>query len=586
MRLSQAEKAERFRALHSRPGAFVIPNPWDAGTARILASLGFEALTTTSAGLAFTLGRRDGAGMVTRDETLANARAIVDATDLPVAADLENGFGHTPEAVAETIRLAAEVAGLVGGSIEDATGDPRRPIYDFPHAVERVAAAVEAARALPFPFVLVGRAENFLHGRPDLDDTIRRLQAFEAAGADALYAPGLTRAEDIRTVCAAVRKPVNVVMGTEGCFALRRRAGRPGGPADQRGLRVEPGGPGRLRPGRARDSGTRDVHLRRRGHPLRGSERHHGLAVSPRPDRDPIGVSCPGPTLSITWRSLRFLVQNRGNVMTATRLPLFLTAALLASAHAATFAAEADPDHAATHPVVVELFTSQGCSSCPPADRLLTELGRKNGGELIPLAFHVDIWNHIGWTDPFSSSDWTRRQTAYARRLGLANIYTPQVVVDGAAEMLGSDSGALESAVKVARTRPAAAIALQLEPSGRSVAVRADVDLPGSLRDRKWDLMLAVFETDLETPVARGENGGKTLRNDYVVRSLRRAGRLTASESLTASLQLDGQWNPSRIGVAAFLQDPRSLEIRGASAQRLREASARAVRLEDRSGAQ
>ncbi len=154
--------------------------------------------------------------MVTRDETLANARAIVDATDLPVAADLENGFGHTPEAVAETIRLAAEVAGLVGGSIEDATGDPRRPIYDFPQAVERVAAAVEAARALPFPFVLVGRAENFLHGRPDLDDTIRRLQAFEAAGADALYAPGLTRAEDIRTVCAAVRKPVNVVMGLKG----------------------------------------------------------------------------------------------------------------------------------------------------------------------------------------------------------------------------------------------------------------------------------------------------------------------------------------------------------------------------------
>ena len=150
---------------------------------------------------------------MTRGETLANAKAIVDATDLPVAADLENGFGDAPEAAAETIRLAAEVAGLVGGSIEDTTGDPRRPIYDFQHAVERVAAAVEAARALPFPFVLVGRAENFLHGRPDLDDTIRRLQAFEAAGADALFAPGLTRAEDIRTVCASVRKPVNVVMG-------------------------------------------------------------------------------------------------------------------------------------------------------------------------------------------------------------------------------------------------------------------------------------------------------------------------------------------------------------------------------------
>ncbi|MFL5576369.1 MAG: oxaloacetate decarboxylase [Gemmatimonadaceae bacterium] len=216
MGATQAEKAERFAALHARPGAFVIPNPWDAGSARILAGLGFEALTTTSAGLAFALGKKDGAGVVTREETLANARAIADATDLPVAADLENGFGDAPEAAAETIRLAGEAAGLVGGSIEDATGDPRRPIYDFQHAVERVAAAVEAARALPFPFVLVGRAENFLHGRPDLDDTIRRLQAFEAAGADALYAPGLTRPEDIRTVCAAVRKPVNVLMGLAG----------------------------------------------------------------------------------------------------------------------------------------------------------------------------------------------------------------------------------------------------------------------------------------------------------------------------------------------------------------------------------
>lgn len=216
MDANQAEKAERFRALHARPGAFIIPNPWDAGTARILAALGFEALTTTSAGLAFSLGRRDGAAAVTRDETLANAKAIVDATDLPVAADLENGFGHAPETVAETIRLAGEVVGLVGGSIEDTTGDARRPIYDFQHAVERVAAAAEAAHALPFPFVLVGRAENFLHGRPDLDDTIRRLQAFESVGADALYAPGLRSAEDIRTVCAAVTRPVNVVMGLKG----------------------------------------------------------------------------------------------------------------------------------------------------------------------------------------------------------------------------------------------------------------------------------------------------------------------------------------------------------------------------------
>jgi 2-methylisocitrate lyase-like PEP mutase family enzyme len=213
MRASQAEKAERFRALHARPGVFVIPNPWDAGTARVLASLGFEALTTTSAGMAFTLGRRDGA--VTRADALANAKAIAHAVDLPVAGDLENGFGHSPAEAAETIRLAA-AAGLVGGSIEDSSGDPSRPIYDFDHSVERVAAAVEAARALPFPFVLVGRAENFLHGRPDLDDTIRRLQAFERAGADALFAPGLTKAEDIKAVCAAVGKPVNVVMGIKG----------------------------------------------------------------------------------------------------------------------------------------------------------------------------------------------------------------------------------------------------------------------------------------------------------------------------------------------------------------------------------
>jgi 2-methylisocitrate lyase-like PEP mutase family enzyme len=207
------EKGRRFQALHARPGAFVIPNPWDAGTTKLLAAMGFEALTTTSAGLAYALGRADGAGLVTRDETLANAKAIVDATDLPVAADLENGFGDSPEAAAETIRLAGERAGLVGGSIEDSTGKDSRPIYDFQHAVERIAAAAEAARALPFPFVLVGRAENFLHGRTDLDDTIRRLQAYEAAGADALYAPGLSRAEDIRTVCSALRKPVNVLMG-------------------------------------------------------------------------------------------------------------------------------------------------------------------------------------------------------------------------------------------------------------------------------------------------------------------------------------------------------------------------------------
>lgn len=213
--MNQLDKAMRFQALHQREKAFVIPNPWDAGTARILASLGFEALATTSAGLAFSLGRRDAEGALTRAETLANAQQIVQATDLPVAADLENGFGDAPEVVAETIRLTAE-CGLVGGSIEDATGRKEQPIYDFSLSVERIAAAVESARRLPFPFVLVARAENFLHGKPDLDDTIRRLQAYEAAGADVLFAPGLPNAEAIREVCAAVSKPVNVVMGLRG----------------------------------------------------------------------------------------------------------------------------------------------------------------------------------------------------------------------------------------------------------------------------------------------------------------------------------------------------------------------------------
>ena len=209
----QKRKAAAFRALHTRPGAFVIPNPWDAGTAKILTQLGFEALATTSAGLAFALGRSDGA--VSREETLANARAIVEATHLPVSADLENGFGHSPEKVAETIQLAAR-AGLVGGSIEDATGDSDKPIYDFTLAVERIATAVEAACALDIHFTLTARAENFLHGRPDLEDTIKRLQAFEKAGADVLYAPGLPSFEAIREVCSAVSRPVNVVAGLSG----------------------------------------------------------------------------------------------------------------------------------------------------------------------------------------------------------------------------------------------------------------------------------------------------------------------------------------------------------------------------------
>jgi 2-methylisocitrate lyase-like PEP mutase family enzyme len=210
---TQADKAKAFRALHDRPGVFVIPNPWDAGSARILAGLGFQALATSSAASAAILGRRD--GMITRDEALLHARGIVEATDLPVSADLEKGFGDTPEIVAETIRLAGE-AGLAGGSIEDATGNPDRPLFEISHAIERVTAAVEAARALSVPFVLTARSENFLRGNPDLDDTIRRLQAFEKAGADVLFAPGLPDLASVRTVCAAVSKPVNFMAGIKG----------------------------------------------------------------------------------------------------------------------------------------------------------------------------------------------------------------------------------------------------------------------------------------------------------------------------------------------------------------------------------
>lgn len=212
----QAERAARFRALHDAAGTFVIPNPWDAGTARILERLGFPALTTTSAGLAFSLGRQDARGEVSREQTIDHVRAIVGATSLPVAADLENGFGHSPEDAAETIRQAA-AAGAVGGSIEDASGDDARPIYERTRAVERIEAAVAAARALPFPFMLVARSENFLHGRADLDDTVARLVAFARAGADVLYAPGLPDLDAIRVVVAAVApKPVNVLVGRPG----------------------------------------------------------------------------------------------------------------------------------------------------------------------------------------------------------------------------------------------------------------------------------------------------------------------------------------------------------------------------------
>jgi len=203
----QAEKAATFRALHERSGAFVIPNPWDAGTARLLAALGFEALATTSLGLANMLG----SGQVSLDDMIENCRVIAAATGLPVNVDLENCGADEPAPAAEAIRRASE-AGAVGGSIEDATGDPSRPIYDFTLAVERVQAAAEVAHALPVPFLLTARAENYVVGRADLDDTIRRLQAFEAVGADVLYAPGLKDLATVRTVVASVTKPVNVVM--------------------------------------------------------------------------------------------------------------------------------------------------------------------------------------------------------------------------------------------------------------------------------------------------------------------------------------------------------------------------------------
>jgi len=206
--LTQSEKGRIFRALHEREGAFVIPNPWDPGSAHLLARLGFEALATTSAGFAFSQGKQD--YNVDRNAMIAHVGAIAASTDLPVSGDLENGFGDEPEAAAETIRLAA-AAGLAGGSIEDATKREDEPIYPFDLAVERVSAAVEAARTLPFPFMLTARAENYLHGRADLDDTIRRLQAFEKAGADVLYAPGLARLEDVAAVVRAVNRPVNVL---------------------------------------------------------------------------------------------------------------------------------------------------------------------------------------------------------------------------------------------------------------------------------------------------------------------------------------------------------------------------------------
>ena len=213
MTIDQHEKAARFRALHDGPTTFVIPNAWDVVSSRLLAGLGFQALATSSAAAAATVGRRDG-GM-TREQALEHARVIVDATDLPVSADLERGFGDAPEAVAETIRLAAG-AGLAGCTIEDSTGNPEQPLYDEALAIERIAAAVEAVRALPFSFMLTARAHNLLYPGANLDATIRRLQAFEKAGADVLFAPGLSDLDAVRTVCSAVSKPFNFMVGIKG----------------------------------------------------------------------------------------------------------------------------------------------------------------------------------------------------------------------------------------------------------------------------------------------------------------------------------------------------------------------------------
>jgi 2-methylisocitrate lyase-like PEP mutase family enzyme len=211
-KLTQVERGRAFRALHERDRAFIIPNPWDPGSARLLALAGFEALATTSAGYAFSVGKTD--NNIGRDEMIAHVAAIAGATDLPVNADLENGYGDSPEHAAETIRLAGK-AGACGGSIEDASGNAHHPIYDLEHAADRIRAAAEAARAFPFTFTLTGRAENYLNGRPDLKDTINRLQAYQEAGANVLYAPGLTSKEDISAVVSSLDRPVNILAGLQ-----------------------------------------------------------------------------------------------------------------------------------------------------------------------------------------------------------------------------------------------------------------------------------------------------------------------------------------------------------------------------------
>ncbi len=259
--VTQADKGRSFRALHERDGAFIIPNPYDVGTARLLAYLGFEALATTSAGYAFTIGKRDGG--LTREEALAGASAIASATDLPVSADLEHGFGDAPEGAAETIRMAAAV-GVVGGSIEDSTGRAESPIYELELATERVRAAAEAAHSLPFPFTLTARAENYLHGRSDLKDTMRRLQAYQEAGADVLYAPGLTTKDDIAAAGIFGKS------SAERSHGFARSAPDVGGTVFARREACErrqwalSRGAGRVCSRRPRDARIRDLHLLRR----------------------------------------------------------------------------------------------------------------------------------------------------------------------------------------------------------------------------------------------------------------------------------------------------------------------------------
>lgn len=264
-----------------------------------------------------------------------------------------------------------------------------------------------------------------------------------------------------------------------------------------------------------------------------------------------------------------FLGQNAGGSEVNVKRSILLFFVLVAAMVRTSSAQTSDTSGPVSHPVLIELFTSQGCSSCPPADQLLTQLGAADAGRVVPLSFHVDYWNHVGWTDPFSSHSWTERQVEYMRAFHLEAPYTPQAVVDGASQVVGSDASALRAAIASAQSRPAAGISLRLEPEASKVAVDADVDLPESLRGRRWELQVAVFETGLVTPVGKGENGGKTLHNDYVVRTLTSAGRVEKPAKLKTTVKLDKGWDRSHLGVAAFLQDPKTLEIRGASVKLL-----------------